>query len=132
MGSRSADMYSLCLQRDFVARHFLVGGDWGDENRPHAHRYRLEVRLEGSELDRHGFLVDLVEFQAAVEAILGRMGEQTLNELPEFAGLNPSLEHFARIVCQELDRSLPRGRLEAVEVRLWEDGSAWASYRRTR
>lgn len=125
-------MYRLCVEREFVAQHFLVGGDWGDENRPHSHRYRLEVRLEGRELDRHGFLVDLVELQGAVDAILGRMGGCTLNELPEFAGLNPSLEHFAQIVCHELNRSLPKARLEAVEVRLWEDGSAWASYRRNR
>lgn len=132
MASREVDVYSLCLQRDFVAQHFLVGGDWGDENRPHTHRYRLEVRLEGGELDRHGFLVDLVGLQASVDAVLDRIHERSLNDLPEFAGLNPSLEHFARIVCQELDRSLPKERLEAVEVRLWEDGSAWASYRRTR
>lgn len=125
-------MYRLCLEREFVAQHFLVGGDWGDENRPHSHRYRLEVRLEGRELDRHGFLVDLVDLQSAVDAILGRMGGRSLNELPEFAGLNPSLEHFARIVCHELDRSLPKAGLEGVEVRLWEDGSAWASYRHNR
>jgi 6-pyruvoyltetrahydropterin/6-carboxytetrahydropterin synthase len=25
-------MYSVAVQRDFFARHFLVGGDWGPEN----------------------------------------------------------------------------------------------------
>jgi hypothetical protein len=31
-------MYSLSLQRDFIASHYLVGGDWGPENDPHATR----------------------------------------------------------------------------------------------
>lgn len=132
MASVGPGTYTLCLQREFAAQHFLVGGDWGEENRLHSHRYRLEVRLEGDELDRHGFLLDLVQLQASVDAIVRRMGERPLNEIPPFAGLNPSLEHFARILWEEVDRSLPGGRPEAVEIRLWEDGSAWASYRRTR
>ncbi|MEZ4656751.1 MAG: 6-carboxytetrahydropterin synthase [Caldilineaceae bacterium] len=41
-------MYTLAVQRDFVAQHFLIGGDWGPENQWHSHHYRLEVQLQGS------------------------------------------------------------------------------------
>ena len=30
-------MYTVSVKRDFIARHFLIGGDWGRENEPHAH-----------------------------------------------------------------------------------------------
>lgn len=122
-------MYSLSLHRNFTARHFLIGGDWGAENRLHAHDYRLEVQIHGDELDPHGFLVDLVKLEEHVEELLNGYRDRVLNELPEFSGLNPSLEHFARIVCLALDGSLQAPGLRSLEVRIWEDANASASYR---
>jgi 6-pyruvoyltetrahydropterin/6-carboxytetrahydropterin synthase len=122
-------VYQLCLQRQFVARHFLIGGDWGAENEPHAHAYRLEVLLEGDQLDSHGFLVDLVEMESQVERMLQRVRGVLLNDLPEFAGLNPSLEHFARLFASGLCREWRPAGLRALTVRLWENDEAWASFR---
>ncbi len=99
-------MYRLCFQRDFTARHFLVGGDWGPENRPHAHDYRLEWELRAPDLDRHGYLVDLLDVERALGAVLARYEGALLNDLPEFAGQNPSLERFARALWERLDGSL--------------------------
>jgi 6-pyruvoyltetrahydropterin/6-carboxytetrahydropterin synthase len=50
-------MYTLSVRREFRAEHFLIGGDWGAENQPHVHAYRLEVELEGERLDAHGYLL---------------------------------------------------------------------------
>jgi 6-pyruvoyltetrahydropterin/6-carboxytetrahydropterin synthase len=122
-------MYSLALQRSFVAWHHLIGGDWGAESEPHTHPYRMELRLEGAALNEHGYLVDLLEVERILgEALAGYEGAD-LNTLPAFAGLNPSLEHFARILCTQLAGSLGGAGLEAVAVQLWESDSAWASYR---
>ena len=60
-------MYQLAITRDFIAQHHLVGGDWGRENRLHSHHYRCEIRVEGATLDRHGYLIDIVELNGAVE-----------------------------------------------------------------
>ncbi len=38
-------MYSLGVAREFTARHFLIGGDWGEENVEHSHHYRMELVL---------------------------------------------------------------------------------------
>ena len=121
--------YCLCLQRDFIAQHHLIGGDWGAENQPHSHPYRIELLLEGRALDQHGYLVDLVDVEARLEALLARYRDHSLNELPEFAGLNPSLEHFARLCCERLAEGLQAPNLSALTVRLWENDVAWASYR---
>jgi len=122
-------MYSLGLRRDLVARHYLIGGDWGSENELHPHDYRIEVRLEGESLDRHGFIVDLVDLESHLDRLIGRYRDRTLNELPEFEELNPSLEHFARILCQELAAALEPTSLKAFQVTIWEDEAAWAAYR---
>jgi 6-pyruvoyltetrahydropterin/6-carboxytetrahydropterin synthase len=122
-------MYRLSLQRDFEARHYLIGGDWGVENVEHAHPYRIEWILEGAALDEHGYLVDLVQVEEHLEATLRAYRGRALNELPEFAGLNPSLENFARVLAVRLGTALDRTRLAGHTVRLWESPSAWASFR---
>ncbi len=121
-------MYTLAVQRDFVAQHFLIGGDWGAENQWHSHHYRLEVVLEGDELDQHGYLVDIVDVESNLEAIVDTYRDKTLNELPEFEGLNPSIEHFTRIVCQALVQRIKANNLSKIGVKIWENEIAWAAY----
>lgn len=121
-------MYTLGLRRDFIARHKLIGGDWGPENEPNSHRYLLELQLEAEQLDRHGYLVDIVEVEGHLTSVIGRYREQMLNDLPEFEGLNPSLENFARILAEAINQALPRSAIDRLRVVLWENDSAWASY----
>jgi 6-pyruvoyltetrahydropterin/6-carboxytetrahydropterin synthase len=122
-------LYTLSLQRRFTAWHHLIGGDWGAENQPHTHDYKLELRLEGAQLDQHGYLVDLVEVERQLETFTARWRDADLNAAPEFAGLNPSLEHFARIAAEALAAALGGRGLAALTVRLWENEIAWASCR---
>jgi 6-pyruvoyltetrahydropterin/6-carboxytetrahydropterin synthase len=122
-------MYSLAIQRDFIAQHYLIGGDWGAENQKHSHHYQIEVQVEGNELDRHGFLIDIVDLEARLNGLADHYRDKTLNEEPEFAGLNPSIEHFSRILCQALADHVLKANITAVTVRLWENEIAWAAYR---
>ncbi len=125
-------MYTLGVRRDFVAQHYLVGGDWGPENQRHSHHYQVELRLEGETLDRHGYLVDIVDVEANLDRLVAYYRDRTLNDLPEFADLNPSLEHFARILCRALSEQIEAPNIAAVTVVLWENDIAWASYRQVR
>ena len=122
-------MYRLCFQREFTARHRMVGGDWGAENELHGHAYRLEWELRSSTLDSHGFLVDLVDVERSLVSVSERYSGAVLNDLPEFETQNPSLERFARILWERLSASLPGG--VQCSVRLWENPSAWAGYEHT-
>jgi 6-pyruvoyltetrahydropterin/6-carboxytetrahydropterin synthase len=122
-------MYTLAVKRDFVAQHYLIGGDWGPENQWHSHHYVLELQLEGDSLDQHGYLVDIVNVEAALAEVVAHYKDKTLNDLPEFAGLNPSIEHFARIACLRLADRVRADNLTAVAVRIWENDIAWTSFR---
>ena len=122
-------MYTLGVKRDFIARHYLIGGDWGPENNPNSHHYVLELQLEGSELDPHGYLTDIVEVDKQLDEIVSYYQEQMLNDKPEFAGLNPSIEHFARILAASLSERIGAQNITALKVVLWENDSAWAAYR---
>jgi 6-pyruvoyltetrahydropterin/6-carboxytetrahydropterin synthase len=125
-------MYTVAVKRDFIAHHYLFGGDWGAENELHAHHYVIELQLEGAELDQHGYLVDIVDIENHLEALIAVYRDQTLNDLPAFEGLNPSIEHFSRLLCLELNQRIQANNIHAVTVVLWENEIAWASYRHTR
>ncbi len=107
---------------------FLTGGDWGDENCEHSHAYELELRLTGSKLDRHNYLVDLLDIEKILDSVTGKYRDSLLNSFPGFKGLNPSLELFSRILADEISNQMHEENIESVEVKLWENEEAWASW----
>jgi 6-pyruvoyltetrahydropterin/6-carboxytetrahydropterin synthase len=121
-------MYSVSVIRDFIAQHFLIGGDWGAENEFHSHHYKVEVQLQGDKLDRHGYLVDIVEIENSLAEVIAYFSDKTLNDLAEFENLNPSIEHFSRIICEKFSQKISHSHLNAVTLQLWENDEAWASY----
>ena len=121
-------MYTIAVSRDFIAQHFLIGGDWGPENDLHSHHYKIELRLEGSSLDQHGYLVDIVDIENHLDELVGQYSDQVLNDRPEFAGLNPSIEHFCRILAQSLSVKITATNISALTVKLWENEIAWAAF----
>lgn len=121
-------MYTVAVKRDFVAQHYLIGGDWGAENTLHSHHYVVEVQLHGATLDQHGYLVDIVDIETQLEALVAAYRDRTLNDLPEFAGLNPSIEHFSRIFGRTLAARIQAPNLSALTLKIWENDIAWASY----
>ena len=122
-------MYALAVQRDFIASHYLVGGDWGPENQLHAHHYRVEVLLEALQLDRHGYIVDIVDLETNLEELVDYFKDQTLNKLAEFKDLNPSIENFCRIFLKAVSDKIKANNVTAMTVKIWENEIAWTSYR---
>jgi 6-pyruvoyltetrahydropterin/6-carboxytetrahydropterin synthase len=125
-------VYTVAVVREFVAQHWLTAGSGTPEHVWHSHDYRLEVRLEGPTLDERGYLADIAELESQLDALVGRYRDKTLNELPELAGLNPSLEHFARVTCDAVLTEITGDHVTAVTVQLWESPTAWAAFRRER
>lgn len=121
-------MYQIGVKQVFVAFHQLIGGDWGAENSPHAHIFAVEVLLDGKRLNQHGYLFDIATLKEGIDSIVARFKNKMLNDFPEFAGLNPSVEHFARIFLQQLTAKVQLPQVEILTVRMWEDEDAFASY----
>ncbi|MCA2000926.1 MAG: 6-carboxytetrahydropterin synthase, partial [Chloroflexi bacterium] len=86
------------------------------------------LQMEGAELDQHGYLVDIVDVEKHLDDTVNYYKEQTLNDKPEFAGLNPSIEHFSRILAATLNDRIKAKNISALKVILWENANAWAAY----
>jgi len=121
-------MYKVAVKREFDAQHFLVGGDWGNENELHYHHYQVELQLDGETLDQHGYLVDIVDIEQQLDTMVTYYQDRILNDEPEFKDLNPSIEHFSRILCLRLLDKIDRPNLSVITIKLWENEIAWASY----
>ncbi len=122
-------MYQVAIRRPLVSFHQLIGGDWGKENEHHSHDYLVEVVLEGRTLDRHGYLFDIAVLKERVDQVSARYEQKTLNDLEEFKGLNPSLERFAQFFAERLHAGLELKGIDALKLTLWEDPTAWATFR---
>jgi 6-pyruvoyltetrahydropterin/6-carboxytetrahydropterin synthase len=124
-------MYQVPVTRSFVAQHFLTVPDPGPEGERHSHTFDVEARFGGSELDEYGYVVDIDDVKAGLDAVEERYRDETLNYLPEFEGQNPSAEHFAAHVADVLRRECDLSNVEQLAVRTWEDDEPWAGYETT-
>ncbi len=122
-------MYQLGVRREFIARHYLIGGDWGAENIEHSHRYQVELALEKADLDRNGFLVDIVDVERHMDDIVAGFQDKTLNALAAFEGINPSIERLATVIHDLSRQRLAHFQPASLAVTIWEDDIAWTSYR---
>jgi 6-pyruvoyltetrahydropterin/6-carboxytetrahydropterin synthase len=121
-------MYTLSVSRSFIAQHYLTVPDAGPENEWHSHHFQLDLVLEGSTLNEHGYLIDIVDVEQALDTQLDRYRDATLNDLPEFEGLNPSIEHFSRIMCTSIRDHINTSNINTITAKVWEDETSWASY----
>lgn len=124
-------MYTLVVKEDLIAQHYLTVPNCGPENKWHSHHFTVEVVLESESLNKWGYVCDITDVKSALELLKDHVSDQTLNDLPAFEGLNPSVEHFARIaaehICGSLDEETQR-RCHRMHVRIWEDEEAAAQY----
>lgn len=125
-------MFEISVEESFAAAHALRAYRGKCEN-VHGHNYRVEVTLEGGQLDGAGLLLDFVELKQWLRAVIERLDHRLLNEVAPFDQLNPTAENMALYFCQEVSRALAAsphaGRVRVARVTIRETDSASAVYR---
>jgi 6-pyruvoyltetrahydropterin/6-carboxytetrahydropterin synthase len=130
--SRSATdgTYELTVTREFIAQHYLTVPNPGPEGEVNSHHFTVELRFTGPELGEYGYLVDIDAVDAILDTLVDRYRDTLLNDLPEFEGLNPSIEHFSRVFGDRVADALSNPTPVRLTVRIWEDDTSWASHAR--
>ena len=122
-------MFEVSVEETFAAGHALRGYRGKCEN-VHGHNYRVQLTLEGSELDAIGLLVDFVEVKRLIHGVVDRLDHRFINDLPPFDVVNPSAENLAKYFYDEISVNLtPAVRLG--QVKIWETDITSATYRPT-
>lgn len=133
------DMIRVTQGFEFAAAHRLhcptLGAEqnrniFGKCNNPngHGHNYQLEVTIAGRPDPATGSIIPLHRLEQIVkERVIDRLDHKHLNEdCPEFADLNPTVEHIARVIWDLLDGRFVPARL--AQVRVWETPKTCAEY----
>ena len=108
-------MYLIRIERSFSAAHSL---DIGGVREPiHGHNWGVAATLAGPSLDADGLLVDFHAMERALDGIIGRFHNRSLNDTPPFDRVNPSAELVAQFIAVSLAGHLPRGvHVQSVSV----------------
>ena len=123
-------MFRVSVEETFSSGHALRGYRGKCEN-VHGHNYRVQISIEGPQLDGIGLLVDFTLVKHALRGIIKEIDHQFLNDLEPFKTVNPSAENMAKYFYEQLTARLkeipPGARL--VEAVVWETDTACAVYR---
>lgn len=120
-------MYELKVITRFAAAHRLTMVGAKCENM-HGHNWKIEVVLKGDRLNSAGVLMDFGDVKALLRDIIARLDHQFLNELPMFAGGQPSSERIAAFVADQLQQALDVPTVRVSRVSAWESEDACATW----
>jgi 6-pyruvoyltetrahydropterin/6-carboxytetrahydropterin synthase len=120
-------MYELKVITRFAAAHRLTMVGAKCENM-HGHNWKIEVVLKGDRLNAAGVLMDFGDIKALLRDVIGRLDHQFLNELPIFAGGQPSSERIAAFVADQLQQALDVPGVCVARVSAWESEDACATW----
>ena len=121
-------MYEIAVESHLDAAHFLRGYR-GKCEALHGHRFRVVARVSAAKLDSAGMAYDFTELKKRLNDILSRFDHTCLNEVPPFDKINPSSEHLAATIYDELKKKLAGTPVSVSSVEVWESPQSWATYK---
>jgi 6-pyruvoyltetrahydropterin/6-carboxytetrahydropterin synthase len=121
-------MYEVIVEQPFSAAHFLKDYP-GKCAQIHGHNYRVQITVEGEELNELGMVVEFEVIKQALKPWIDRFDHGFLNEIPPFDVLQPSAENLAKFFHDEVARALDGTSARVSYVRLFETEKCSAGYR---
>jgi 6-pyruvoyltetrahydropterin/6-carboxytetrahydropterin synthase len=123
-------MFEVSVEQSFAAGHALRNYKGACEN-VHGHNFKIQVTIEGQELDQTGMLVDFLDVKQSMRDVIARLDHRFLNDVPPFDVKNPSAENIAEYFYEELTSGLVSNPVpvRVREVKVWETDIQSATYR---
>ena len=128
-------MYSVTIRSHMMIAHSFKGDVFGPAQRLHGATYIVDVEFRRPDLDGDGIVVDIGRATETVQAILGKLHYQNLDDDPAFAGRNTTTEVLARAIFDRVavairggDLGDGAGAIESVRVTLHESHIASGAF----
>lgn len=123
-------MYQISAFSHFDAAHFLRGYKGKCAN-IHGHRWKVEIMLQGADLDELGILIDFMDVKNMLKDVLNTFDHKMVNDVPPFDRMNPTAENISKFVYDQMAEKLKDQigtHISITRVTIWESESASASY----
>jgi len=120
-------MFDIFIKTHFAGAHHLRDYP-GDCELPHGHNWKVEVTVRAEELDDIGMGIDFKILKKHVKEVVDRLDHRDLNTMEEFSVLNPSSEHIAMFIFDNLKESLNHQRYSLYSVTVMETDTSGLTY----
>lgn len=96
----------------------------------HGHNYTLELTIRGTTNPDTGLVINLTDIKTIINsAVIDNLDHKYFNELEYFKGVNPSLEHLAKVVWQLAADALASYKYcELDKIKITEGRDSWVEY----
>lgn len=120
-------MYDIFINTHFSSGHHLRDYP-GSCEYPHGHNWKVRVTVRAHELDEVGMGIDFKVLKQHVKVVIEQLDHRNLNEMEPFTTVNPSSEHIARYIFEQLQAPLATARYHLYSVSVHETDSAGLTY----
>ena len=123
-------MYDLNVDAHFAAAHCLIKypGKCADM---HGHTWGVTATVRAEDLDEIGMCLDFKKIARALDEVVDRFDHRSLNDMPEFAEINPTAENISRIIFDDLSQRIDTDQARVVAVTVRESDRYRVTYSRT-
>ena len=120
-------MYDIFIKTHFSGGHHLRDYP-GNCEKPHGHNWKVKVTVRVQELDKLGMGIDFKVLKKEVNTSVDELDHCDLNEHPAFQDQNPSSEHIAAFLFEQLAEGLSTDRYALYSVEVRETDSSGVIY----
>ncbi|MCI5142396.1 MAG: 6-carboxytetrahydropterin synthase QueD [Candidatus Electrothrix sp. ATG1] len=120
-------MYDIFIKTHFSGGHHLRNYP-GNCEKPHGHNWKVKVTVRARELDTLGMGIDFKVLKKEVNMSVDELDHCDLNEHPAFQDQNPSSEHIAAFLFEQLAEGLSTDRYALYSVEVRETDSSGVIY----
>ncbi len=121
-------MFRLKVQDYFSSAHYLRNYKGSCENL-HGHNWKVELLVEGSQLNNLDILIDFKILKSILKETLNELDHKLLNEIPYFKNVNPSSERLAEYIFKKIKDKLSQySNIKVKEVTVYETDKVSATY----
>jgi len=97
-------MFEITVQAEFCAAHTITINK--HEEPIHGHNWRVTAAVTADRLDHDGLLCDFHLVERELQAIIAPFINNNLNDIHPFTSLNPTAEHVAMHIGDQLAEKL--------------------------
>jgi 6-pyruvoyltetrahydropterin/6-carboxytetrahydropterin synthase len=120
-------MFDITIKTHFAGAHHLRDYP-GDCEHPHGHNWKVEVTVRAITLDELGMGIDFKVLKKMVNKVIDELDHRDLNGLPAFRDKNPSSEHIAMFIFDNLQGQLVHDRYHLHCVTVMETDNSGLTY----
>ena len=120
-------MYDIIVKTHFSSGHHLRDYP-GSCELPHGHNWKVTVTVRAHELDDIGMGIDFKVLKKYVKQVIDELDHRNLNEMEACADVNPSSEHIAKFIFDNLNEPLSHDRYHLYAVSVYETETSGLTY----